>query len=123
MRSVGVNSSLPVRFLYSTLALLSIGPRSSWATIGNPSVRRRLPSMAADIFFHWSLPKKSNLGLLLLPNCGFSSMVRRVGWLVMMLITPPIAMLPYRLDEVASVISTRSTLAIGTLVQYTQPPN
>ena len=42
---------------------------------------------------------------------------------VMMLMTPPIAMLPYRLDEASSVISMRSTLSSGTRVQYTQPPN
>src|SRR3954466_8050696 len=40
-----------------------------------------------------------------------------------MLITPPIAILPYRLEDASSVISTRSTLTGGTRVQYTQPPN
>src|SRR3954466_15725453 len=40
-----------------------------------------------------------------------------------MLITPPIAILPYRLEDASSVISTRSTLTGGTRDQYTQPPN
>src|SRR6185436_4326255 len=124
MRSDGVNSSLVEMFLYWTSALLSMGPRSGAATMGNPSVFKKLPSTAADsLLVNRSLAKKSNLGLFLLPNCGLSSMVRRVGRLVMMLMTPPIAMLPYRLDDVPSVISTRSTLASGTLVQYTHPPN
>ena len=33
------------------------------------------------------------------------------------------AMLPYRLEAVSSVISIWSTLSSGTRVQYTQPPN
>ena len=78
-------------FWYLTLALLSIGPRSIAATIGNPSVLKKLPSTAAATLFHRSLAKKSNFGLLWLPYCGLSSSVRRVGRLVMMLMTPPIA--------------------------------
>ena len=85
---------------------------------------KKLPSTAAaDLAPTGRCAKKSNFGLFLLPYCGLSSIVRRVGRLVMMLMTPPIAMLPYRLDDVPSVISTRSTLASGTRVQYTQPPN
>src|ERR1041384_2268360 len=41
----------------------------------------------------------------------------------MMLMTPPIAVLPYRLDVGPSVISMRSTLTSGTRLEYTQPPN
>jgi len=64
MRSEGLSSIFAVTFLYSTLPLLSIGPRSIAGTMGKPSVCRKLPSTAADTLFHWSLPKKSNLGLL-----------------------------------------------------------
>ena len=104
-RSDGSNSILAVRLAYSTSALLSIGPRSRGATIGKPLVSRALPSTATPTRFQRSLAKKSTFGVLRLPYCVCSCRVRRVGRPVTTLITPPMAMLPYRLDAVSSVIS------------------
>ena len=59
--------------------------------MGYPSVLKKLPSTATPTLFHRSLAKKSSFGLFRLPYCGLSSIVRRVGRPVMMLMTPPIA--------------------------------
>ena len=61
-----MNSSLRRTFLYSTSALLSIGPRSGAATIGNPSVFKKLPSTAADtLLANWSLREEVELRAVL----------------------------------------------------------
>ncbi len=61
--------------------------------------------------------EKIELGAAQFPYCVRSSTVRRTGRLLTMLMTPPLAKLPYKLDVEPSTTSMRSTLSMGTRVQ------
>jgi hypothetical protein len=91
MRSLGVYSIFVEMSAYLTLALMSIGPRSTAATMGKPSVLKALPSTTAPNLSQVLLATKSSFGLWFDPYCGLTSIVRRSGRPVTMLMTPPIA--------------------------------